>query len=272
MVVVTRGRIALAKRCRSGGESAIVGPAEKGLVGLPTQGDSLMSLYDPQTNDAQAHGKAGTFLLAAGVAVVVVGAVAAPLAYYTYRSAAARDLEATRATQAEAEARQAAVAGRPVPAAAGQAVRAQLTEDQRVAWQKLRRRYAEPTYHVAGYLTTAKGWRMHCTDPDGVDPFGWVNGLGRPLQDAKGAMLKFREPGAQTGLGEAKRLARLLARGNAVKATAVLDLFGGESPAIVEWARDDGEKVVVTVEAPSPNLLDGLRDFLARLQVNADRY
>jgi hypothetical protein len=80
-----------------------------------------MSLHDPQTDDARGDSKAGTFLLAAAVAVLVLGAVAAPLALFTirsqYRDAAER--ERVEAEARVAEARQAEAAARLAAAAGG---------------------------------------------------------------------------------------------------------------------------------------------------------
>jgi hypothetical protein len=82
-----------------------------------------MSLYDSEMPDAPAESKAGTFLLAAAIGVLVLGAVTAPLALFTVRGryvAAERDraqLEAARAAQARQVALQAPAANVPPGAA-----------------------------------------------------------------------------------------------------------------------------------------------------------
>lgn len=103
-----------------------------------------MSHYDPQTDDAQGDSKACTFLLAAAVAALVLGAVAAPLSLYTirgqYRAAALREAEAARDA---AEAARAALPRGPAADAAAGAVEPPPKVASQAAGQKAEER-AEP--------------------------------------------------------------------------------------------------------------------------------
>jgi hypothetical protein len=103
-----------------------------------------VSHYDRPPDHAQGDSKAGTLLLAAAVAVLVLGAVAAPLALFTirgqYRAAAIREAEAARDA---AEAARAALPQGPAANAAAGAVEPPPKVASPAAGQKAEER-AEP--------------------------------------------------------------------------------------------------------------------------------
>ena len=74
----------------------------------------------------------------------------------------------------------------PPPAGAkdGEAVpdKDPLTEDQRVAWRKVRRGHPEASCYVAGYVTTETAWRMHFLNTDN-GRYDWRDGLGEEFKD-----------------------------------------------------------------------------------------
>jgi hypothetical protein len=51
---------------------------------------------------------------------------------------------------------------------------------------------------------------------------------------------------------------------------AVVDLYSAEDPSLVWWVHDDSGGARRGKEPPFPELLDGLRQFVHRLQTTAE--
>jgi hypothetical protein len=51
---------------------------------------------------------------------------------------------------------------------------------------------------------------------------------------------------------------------------AVVDLYSADAPSLEWWVHDDGGGAHRSKEPPFPELLDGLRQFVYRLQTTAD--
>ena len=121
-----------------------------------------------------------------------------------------------------------------------------LTEDQRVAWEKLRRKYNDLkcSVYVLGFIIPDHAWR---------------------------SALCRKAPGSPNGrtrsgfLTAAKAQASLAAQPN-VRATAIVDLFGGTDPKVLKWFHDDGTGGKELQSAPTPELDASLKAYLHDLQ------
>jgi hypothetical protein len=68
----------------------------------------------------------------------------------------------------------------------------------------------------------------------------------------------------------AQRRAAALAAVPDVRCVAVVDLYSADDPSLVWWVHDDGGGERRGTEPPFPELLDGLRQFVHRLQTTAE--
>lgn len=139
-----------------------------------------------------------------------------------------------------------------------------LTDEQKAAWLKLRRANArkESPYYVAGYVVSAKEWRMWAFSLNAQWHWRWQSGLGTPLPTDI-----FKYPGK--GLEWATALAKDRAADPGVKACVVLDLFTGDRPVIAAWCFDEGNGAKVGTAAPSPEMQQSATAYLLYLQQHA---
>ena len=128
---------------------------------------------------------------------------------------------------------------------------APLTEDQRVAWEKLRRKYNDLkcSVYVLGFIIPDHAWRQRIV-PEGSGFPKWADSLWFPY-GGEGA-------------------ASLAAQPN-VRATAIVDLFGGTDPKVLKWFHDDGTGGKELQSAPTPELDASLKAYLHDLQTRADQ-
>jgi hypothetical protein len=133
-----------------------------------------------------------------------------------------------------------------------------LTDDQKVAWEKLRnrRRAAGAIFGVAGYITRKERWQMMAIDAKAEYLTRWVDGLGTgfgEMDDSQGPM--SWAPG--------------LASQPDVKLTAIVDLFTEKEPRIVSWFYDDGKGPKRYKQSPLSGMDSSLRKHLLMLQAGA---
>lgn len=136
-----------------------------------------------------------------------------------------------------------AVSGCPKP---GPGSKGPLTEEQKIAWLKLRREFKFQGLHVAGFKTAEKEWQLR-------DWSGWAKEVRPPL----------------TGKGDADEIARQVAADPYIKIAVILDLMSGDSPQIVAWVYDDGKGIKRLEGPPDADLNKTLAEFLLDLQRRA---
>lgn len=126
-----------------------------------------------------------------------------------------------------------------------------LTEDERAAWNRLRRQYKNDPCQKAALLR-GKGWHIH-----GVHAFKhygyhkWTLGrLGSSLADV-------------SEWGQRK------AAESNIDGVAIIDVGTHPDPVAVRWFRDDGSGVKQSDAAPSAALAQSLKEYLLELQRRA---
>ncbi len=124
-----------------------------------------------------------------------------------------------------------------------------LTEDQKVAWKRMRNKYG-PCYHVA--VLTKDGWMLYDAFEQEYSP-----SIPRLKENAFGSITS-----AETKAMESVRSPRF-------KSVAIVDLFSEQTPKAARWFSDDGTTVKKYDQPPTPDLDKSLKEYFLFLQASS---
>jgi hypothetical protein len=140
-----------------------------------------------------------------------------------------------------------------------------LTEEQRIAWAKLRRTKKEQCYQLAALVSDSR-LAAFSKDPKrwevwglGRDGYGWGPA---PAWD-------FVDSGKRPAIEIAREEAMAIVQNPAVRIIAIVDLYSAENPQVVEWVHDDGHGAKTLADAPSQEYADGLKGYFGQLQAES---
>jgi len=132
---------------------------------------------------------------------------------------------------------------------AGSGLAPGLTEEQRVAWEKVRAQYPDHPGQMFVYKAPDRLWRPTTyVLGSGLYHIGWGYELGDPELDQSAVRMAARTD---------------------VSAAVVLDMFSAPAPRVLRWYYSDGKNILRSQEPPSAALGSSLDAHLHQLQVHA---
>lgn len=164
----------------------------------------------------------------------------------------------------------------------GQTVQASLSEDERIAWRKLRSACQDKPIRFFGCLTPASAksldpseencWRCTRFNWDGPQDrrdvvWGWSK-----VPYSLGNETYAKDDDDQNGpylYSAAFRTAKERAERIDVRATVVVDLFSGQHPRILRWYWNDGTQTKSSDQPPNRQRQGSLERFLGALMQHA---
>jgi hypothetical protein len=155
------------------------------------------------------------------------------------------------------------------PALTRPASKSELTEDEKIAWQKYRQRHTERTFQAAAYFPADDAFKTSYVNLDKMSGH-WSSYLNADAFtgnfDALVGPAGAERDKEASGLKWAEAEARRHAAEPAIKATVVVDLFSQAAPFAVRWYFDDGSGVKESVAAPFPELEQKLKSYITYSQ------